>query len=244
MRNPRSAACLRLTLALAVVLVAAVPASAQGFFDLLFGGGLRRSAPPPPPSRSFADPRFDDRADDDDRPRDTPGPGVAYCVRLCDGRHFPINYRGSSSAADICRAFCPAAATQIYSGGSIDRAVAPNGRRYSDLPNAFVYREKLVPDCTCDGKSPTGLVRQGVDDDPTLRPGDFVAGEEGLTVYRGEDRRGAPFTPVARAPGLSPALRKQLSDMRILPARTAEETGGETTGQTSRNVPQRDQAAR
>ena len=26
------------------------------------------------------------------------------------------------------------------------------------LPNAFVYREKIVADCSCDGKSPTGLV--------------------------------------------------------------------------------------
>ena len=216
-----------------LAVTAPVPASAQGFFDLLFGGGLRRQAPQAP---AYADPRFDGREgranrdgrdrDDDDNSRrsDVGGPGVAYCVRMCDGRHFPINYRGTSSAAEICKSFCPAAPTKIFSGGNIDRAVANDGKRYSDIPNAFVYRDKLVPGCSCDGKSPTGLVRKDVEDDPTLRAGDIVATDTGLMAYRGEKNRTAQFTAAENAPGYSAAQRKQLTLTRVLPERTAEDS--------------------
>jgi hypothetical protein len=233
-------------LLLGLLLAAAMPApaSAQGFFDLLFGG-FRRSVPPPAVASPgpYADPRYETRPGGEGM-HEAPGPGVVYCVRLCDGRHFPINYRGGMGAAEVCRSFCPAAPTQIFSGSAIGRSVAPNGRHYSELPNAFVYREKLVPDCTCDGKSPTGLVSQPPEDDPTLRPGDIVAARNGLMVYRGDDGRTASFAPVEQAPGFSPVLRRQLSQTRILPSRTAEEVGADAAGVESRNVPQRDQAVR
>ena len=238
-----------LVIGAALVAIMPAPASAQGFFDLLFGG-FRRQAPP----QSYADPRSDGREgrgsredrDDDGRRSDVGGPGVSYCVRMCDGRHFPINYRGTSSPAEICKSFCPAAPTKIFSGGNIDRAVANDGKRYSDIPNAFVYRDKLVPGCSCDGKSPTGLARTDIDDDPTLRQGDIVVTDSGLMAYRGEKKNTAQFVPAEDAPGYSAAQRKQLSQMRVLPARTAEEIG-ETTGAAapmSRNVDQRGQASR
>ena len=223
---------------------APVPASAQGFFDMLFGG-FRRSVPQAAPS-AYGDPRFDgrDNPDRDGRRGDIAGPGVAYCVRMCDGRHFPINYRGGS-AVEICKSFCPAATTKVFSGGNIAGAVANDGKRYSEIPNAFVYRDKFVSDCTCDGKSPTGLVRQDVDDDPTLRPGDIVATNDGLMSYRGDNGRSAQFTPVANAAGLPAATRKQLSLTRVLPPRTVEEVGESgATGPVSRNVDQRGQASR
>ena len=78
---------------------------------------------------------------------------------MCDGRYFPIGNRAGASAVELCRSFCPNAPTQIFSGSKIDYSVAPGGRRYSEIPNAFVYREKMVADCSCDGKSATGLVR-------------------------------------------------------------------------------------
>ena len=42
------------------------------------------------------------------------------------------------------------------SGSSIDHAVAADGRRYADLDTAFVYREKLVAGCTCNGRTRSG----------------------------------------------------------------------------------------
>ncbi len=130
------------------------------------------------PSSSYADPHQDGRVS---RSRYgggsyvSSGPyvgggGTAYCVRLCDGRYFPISNR-TGNAAEICKSFCPASPTKVFSGSAIDQAYSPDGKRYSDIPNAFVYRAKLVTDCTCDGKSPTGLVRLDVNNDETLATG-------------------------------------------------------------------------
>ena len=122
-----------------------------------------------------------------------------YCVRTCDGRYFPVSGRGRMNAAEMCRAFCPSAPTPIFSGGGIDR-------------------EKMVPDCSCDGKSPLGLVRFDDADDPTLRTGDIVATANGLMTYRNDGRSGE-FSPANAAPGLSPSLRQQLTATRVAPAR-------------------------
>jgi hypothetical protein len=226
---------------LAVLFAADLPAtaSAQGIFEALFGG-LRRAMTPRTPS--FADPNNDMRTADGSGG----GPSSGYCVRLCDGRYFPVNGRGRMSAAEMCRAFCPAAPTQIFSGGSIAHAVAPNGQRYSNLPNAFVYREKLVADCTCDGKSPIGLVRFDEADDPTLRPGDIVATGSGLMTYRSDGRR-AEYAPISSMPGLSPALRQQLTATRVAPGRSTEpapDPAADGEAMMSRNVDQRAQASR
>ena len=48
-------------------------------------------------------------------------------------------------------------------------------QRYADLDNAFVYRQKIVEGCSCNGKDSFGLARIDVAADPTLRPGDIVA---------------------------------------------------------------------
>jgi hypothetical protein len=100
---------------------------------------------------------------------------VAYCVRLCDGRYFPMQRHNNATSIQLCNAFCPAAKTQVFNGSAIDQAVAPNGARYADLDKAFVYREKIVDGCTCNGKDAFGLAKIDVANDPTLRPGDIVA---------------------------------------------------------------------
>ena len=51
----------------------------------------------------------------------------------------------------------------------------PTGSGYRDLDNAFVYRQKVVEGCSCNGKASFGLARIHVAADPTLRPGDVVA---------------------------------------------------------------------
>lgn len=185
--------------ALAVVAVSlalpATNASAAGIFEFLFGGG-RQSAPSAaapssvaPPFNAFASPEGGVVG------RRESGPSVAYCVRLCDGHAFPVQSTGSSSA-QACASMCPAAQTKVFSGGSIDHAVSNDGKRYSDLPTAFIYRKQLVNNCTCNGKTAGGLVRADVKADPTLRPGDIVATNQGLVSYRGGNGRTAEFSPV------------------------------------------------
>jgi len=103
------------------------------------------------------------------------GRTVAYCVRLCDGRHFPMQRHANANPVQLCNAFCPAAKTQVFNGSQIDTAVASNGARYANLDNAFVYREKIVPGCTCNGRDAFGLAKIDIAHDPTLRQGDIVA---------------------------------------------------------------------
>jgi hypothetical protein len=128
------------------------------------------------------------------------GGDQAYCVRTCDGRYFPISASDSQSRAASCNSFCPASETKVVYGSSIDSATTEKGKSYSELPNAFRYRNELVAGCTCNGKDQLGLAPIKIEDDPTLRKGDIVAGANGLVVAaRASDRRGASlnFSPVS-----------------------------------------------
>src|SRR6266540_4145032 len=135
-------------------------------------------------------------------PGDSWGGPITYCVRLCDGRFFPVSAPVASSgasAARICSAMCPAARTAIFHGSSIDNAVAARGERYTDLDKAFLYRERIVADCTCNGKDAFGLAKIELSADPTLRAGDIVANASGLAVFRGwrgDAHKAANFTPI------------------------------------------------
>ena len=117
------------------------------------------------------------------------GGGQAYCVRTCDGRYFPVTASDNASRAASCNSLCPASETKLFYGSSIDTATAENGKSYSDLPNAFRYRNELVDGCTCNGKDQVGLASVKIENDPTLRKGDIVAGENGLSGRRPQRRQ-------------------------------------------------------
>lgn len=204
------------------ILFSPAPASAQNFFDLLFGG-FRRAAPPPPPPPNADPNQAYPGYDHPDGPRADygGGPSVAYCVRTCDGRFFPIR---SANPVEVCQSFCPAAQTKIFSGSKIDYAVAYDGRSYRELPTAFVYRDKIVDGCTCNGKDPFGLARIDVKDDPTLRPGDIVATSKGLMQATGRRDREISFTPITGE------LRKRLSEVKVAPAAHDSEAGDAIPG--------------
>lgn len=185
----------------ALVVAAAAPqANAQNLFELLFGGLRSRPAPTAyAPADRFSDGRFQGYGD-------TVSPGsagrsVAFCVRTCDGRYFPVaRGAGQATPVQLCNALCPASATKVVSGSSIETAFTVDGRAYSDLPNAFVYRDKVVSGCTCNGRDPFGLARIDIDDDPTLQRGDIVAAKGELLAYTGQRGRHATaeFRPVSR----------------------------------------------
>jgi hypothetical protein len=135
----------------------------------------------------------------DARPRYAGG-GRAYCVRTCDGRYFPISASDNQSRAASCNSFCPASDTKVVYGGGIDNAATEDGKPYSELPNAFRYRNEIVAGCTCNGKDQVGLAPVKIENDPTLRKGDIVVGEGGLMVTnRSADKRGASlnFSPAS-----------------------------------------------
>ena len=175
-------------------------AQAQDFFSQLFGG-FGRHRHQPYIQTPFSD---DDRRvyapRGEGRARYGGGGSQAYCVRTCDGRYFPLPASDNASRATACNSFCPASETKVFSGSSIDNATAENGKSYSELPNAFRYRNELVSGCTCNGKDQIGLAPVKIENDPTLRKGDIVAGENGLLVAgRSADRRGAElnFSPAS-----------------------------------------------
>jgi hypothetical protein len=172
-------------------------AQAQDFFSALFGGLGRARGPYI--SLPFA-------TGDGSMPvqrgeaRRYGGGGQAFCVRTCDGRHFPVTASDNASRAASCNSFCPASETTVFYGSSIDNAAGEDGKPYSELPNAFRYRNEIVTGCTCNGKDQIGLAPVKIEDDPTLRKGDIVAGENGLLVAgRSSDKRGASlnFSPAS-----------------------------------------------
>jgi len=141
---------------------------------------------------------------------------VAYCVRLCDGRYFPLPLlTGSSHTTPIalCKALCPASKTRIYVGINIDRAFAANGVRYSALSTAFRFRKELITDCTCNGRGFLGTATIVIEADPTLRAGDIVATRQGLQVFTGTARvthHARDFSPIEKFRRLTASLRTKV----------------------------------
>jgi hypothetical protein len=175
------------------VLGAAPHARAEDFLSALFGAFSGRP-PVAQPRSAIPLPFVGEGAASDPqneaRPRSTGG-GQAYCVRTCDGRYFPISASDGQSRAASCNSFCPASETKVVYGSNIDSAATATGKPYSELPNAFRYRNELVAGCTCNGKDQVGLAPVKIENDLTLRKGDIVAGADGLTIAgRGADRRG------------------------------------------------------
>jgi hypothetical protein len=200
--------------ALLSVLAMAPVAQAQGFFSNFFGlfSGHRQQSPMTP--LPYAGEENANGVPENSMPhaRYSYGGGPqAYCVRTCDGRHFPISGTSNQSRAAACRSFCPAAETKVVYGGNIDNAVTESGRPYFELPNAFRYRDELVAGCSCNGKDAVGLAAVKLEDDPTLRRGDIVVGESGLLVAgRSNDRQGVSLE-------LSPASKPMRSHYRRVP---------------------------
>jgi hypothetical protein len=189
----------RLALGAAALLCAsalAPAAQAQDFFSQLFGGFGRSRAPQIRLPFAGEGGPF---SQGEPRQRSYGG-GQAYCVRSCDGRYFPVSGPDNASRVSSCNSFCPASDTKVVYGSSIDHAATENGKPYSELPNAFRYRNEMVAGCTCNGKDQIGLAPVKLENDPTLRKGDIVAGESGLVVAnRGADKRGASlnFSPAS-----------------------------------------------
>lgn len=142
-------------------------ASAQGFFESLFGfgsGGQRHSQPAIRQSASPAtDLRYREPVARPATPYGQDGPATmpggkyrTLCVRMCDGYYFPISgsvtRNGFYRDAQICRRSCGSEAKLFYhasSSGDASKMVDLSGLPYSRLPNAFRYRKQFVSDCKC-----------------------------------------------------------------------------------------------
>jgi len=175
---------------------------AQGFFDFLFGGSQQQQPPPPNPELPPPPPAIGRVAPAPLGPEHvnegaaSTGHTVAFCVRLCDGQHFPLEQMAGVTPVETCHAICPSSPTKVFFGAEIASASARDGTHYSDLNTAFLYRKQLNVNCTCNGKDAFGLVPLDAKTDPTLRPGDVVSTKEGLETYGGNTGKSPAFTPV------------------------------------------------
>jgi len=194
--KPRSLGRALGLLTIVTVVTNTTPALA-GLFDFLFGGFLApQSAPPRPSSNAI-------------------GTTAAYCVRLCDGRYFPVRGGGATSRA-VCDGLCPAAKTKVFVGSEIAQATDDGGSTYQKLPNAFVYRERIVPDCSCNGRDSFGTARMKLEDDPTLQPGDLIATKHGMVSFQNW-RKANAYTPIDRK-GVDSKLIIMTSEREPAPA--------------------------
>ena len=212
---------------LAVAAFAPGPAHA-GFFDFLFGDS--QDQPPPPQPQSYAEPpppalgRVAPAPLGPESVRQgggSTGRVVAYCVRLCDGQHFPLEHLTNATPVETCRAMCPASKTKVFYGNEIGGAVAKDGARYADLDTAFIYRQQLVANCTCNGRNTRGLAPFDLSSDPTLRPGDIVSTKNGLMAYTGKPGQADAFTPVDPA-SIATELNSVTSHVAAAPRRSGE----------------------
>jgi hypothetical protein len=233
--RPRLASTQIVCLVLLALIAQEAPASAQGGLFGWFGGqrddrypsqnswfGRQERRELPPQASAYSDPYNSPERQQGTGQPSSGGTGryVAYCVRLCDGRYFPMHRQSNATSIQLCNAFCPAAKTQVFNGSAIDHAVAGNGARYADLDNAFVYREKILPDCTCNGRNSFGLAPISVAADPTLRPGDIVASGDNvkaalIAMHASKERAAAREAASER-----PALRGASRRAAIVPQRT------------------------
>ncbi len=153
------------------------------------------------------------------------GHTVAFCVRLCDGQHFPLEQMGATRPRSIPAAQSARAARPRSSSAPRSKPPrASDGTHYADLKTAFLYRKQLVANCTCNGRDAFGLVSIDVKTDPTLRPGDVVSTKEGLETFNGKSGKSAAFTPVTPA-ALGPQLNSITSPQGAAAAAAADKAG-------------------
>ncbi len=77
-------------------------------------------------------------------------------MRLCDGYYFPINFAVPQDRlqrdSSVCASRCGAQGRLfVYRnpGGSVEAMQDLNGRPYSQLKTAFLYRSEYVASCKC-----------------------------------------------------------------------------------------------
>jgi hypothetical protein len=190
-----------------------------GFFDRLFGPGTILSPDTPAPASAS-------------------GTYKTLCVRTCDGYYFPVSNSALPNKfgedAQACQRLCPAAEVALYShrssGEDVNQAVSPNGRLYTEMANAFAYRKKFNPSCSCMAAGQTWADIIKPVDDQTVERGDIVVTEERAKQLSQPqvDAQGKPIKPAQAArPGAAqtqPVAATPASANAAAPAAAADAT--------------------
>lgn len=220
------------------------PRQPRSLFEALFGVPDR---PPPPPGMQELD-----GMPLEEGPREPSwGSGRPVCVRTCDGFFFPLanSPGGRESQADMCRALCPAAETEVFymgGDGNIENATRRGGGTYSGLANAGRYLRQFDAACSC--RKPGQSWAQALADAEDMlerRRGDvFVTEQRAEEMSRARtnprNRReaerllqqqatapvnAAPVTPAAEAAADAAAVRALEAAGRSAPTAGTESSG-------------------
>jgi hypothetical protein len=146
------------------------PPRPRGFFETLFGGPAPQQSGP-----DFANPNPDVPQSSTYR---------TLCVRTCDGFYFPISFSTvPAKFADderVCQRMCPAAEVMLFShrnpGEDVSQATSISGKRYTELPSAFHYRQEYTAACSC--RRPGQSWADALGRDQSVESGDIVVTEE------------------------------------------------------------------
>ncbi len=141
------------------------PQQPRGFFSMLFGGGESSSRRSNVTIFGGDDPNGDaDTLPQEGAPGEFAAGGTyrTLCVRTCDGYFFPVSFQASrgrlKTDANVCSALCPGTETRLFYHGAGQEAehsvAADNGEQITKLPNAFLYRTKVVQGCACGRPDP------------------------------------------------------------------------------------------
>lgn len=166
------------------------------------------------------------------------------CVRTCDGYFFPVSWSVPQSAFErdrnACAAMCPGTEVELHYHRSSseepkDMVSAVTGIPYSDMPNAFRYRQPdaaIAPGCSCTASASAerGFTIIGGDHGSGL-PQDEAFGDAAqasIPVPPGKpDPAEDPETLSSREGGLDAAALKRLAKppRRPKPPAQADEDG-------------------
>lgn len=157
------------------------------------------------------------------------GTYTTLCVRTCDGYYYPISFATTPSrfAEDeaACKATCPASDAALYVRKTTDdirTATSISGRPYTELPNAFRYRQQFDQACSCRKVGQSWADALGQVKDGSIQSGDIVVTDEkskalaqpvqpraprGGTQQKPADSTTAPAPAANAAPTAQPGIR-------------------------------------
>lgn len=125
------------------------------------------------------------------------------CVRTCDGFFYPISFATTPGRfeedARTCQRMCPAAEVVLFThrnpGENVEQAVSSSGRLYTELPNAFKYRQEFNSACSCKRPGETWAdAMKGLEPRSGLEQGDIVVTEDrAKQLSAPRDARGRPI---------------------------------------------------
>ncbi|HVY57370.1 MAG TPA: DUF2865 domain-containing protein [Xanthobacteraceae bacterium] len=170
---------------------AAVNAQPRGLFGALFGGS---SGPIMTPETM---------------PDSQSSTYRTLCVRTCDGFYFPISFATTPARfhddEQACQRMCPAAEVSLYTyrnpGEDVSQAVSLDGRPYTQLPNAFRYRQQFDAACSCRRAGQSWADALGGARDNTIERGDIIVTDQRSKAL--SQPKGAPAQSTAASPASS-----------------------------------------